>query len=415
MNKKNFSISILTVFVQYYDYHLFGFLAAKIAAHFFPDAETIVQLLNAYFIMAVGVIAKPLGAIIFGKIGDQKGRSDSFALSLIGTAIASFVLFLAPSYESVGLIAVFILLACRLTICAFASSGADGVRIYIYEHIDKKNQCLGVGITTLFTLGGSFAASMSALAFTLDILPDYSWKFAFLAGSLIGLSTLIIMKVVKFQDTVKLDQDASFEEFRSLSLNKIIRNNWKLFILCTLLAGGVGSANQFIIIFFGTYNFSILKIIDHSLMQKYTSIAIVIYMIFSVIGGYMADKIGRYKVTIVASIIVIISTLLLCASLSAGHMNPILYFIMTASLAFINIPAAAIFKQAIPMAIRYRIFSLSHAVGSILLSAPTAFISTFLYHKTAIAWAPLAYFISIILIISLVLYKLTVKNNIKSL
>jgi len=230
-----------------------------------------------------------------------------------------------------------------------------------------------------------------------------------------SLSTLILMKLVKFQDTVKVEEDASFEEFRYLPLKTIIRNNWKLFVLCVLLAGGIGSANQFIIIFFGTYNFSVLKIIDHSLMQKYTSIAIAIYMIFGIIGGYIADKIGRYKITLVASITAILSALVLCTSLSNGYMNPILYFIMTASLAFINIPAAAIFKEAIPMAIRYRVFSLSHAVGSILLSAPTAFISTFLYHKTAIAWIPLAYFISIILILSLVLYKLAVKNNNKNL
>ena len=406
MTKKSFAISVLTVFIQYYDYHLFGFLAANIASHFFPADEAITQLINTYFIMAIAMIAKPIGAIIFGKIGDLKGRSNSFRISLIGTALASIILFATPSYESVGLLSCFLLLICRMIICALVASGSDGVRIYIYEHIPKSKQCLGVGITTLFTLAGSLTASLSAWFFTLNHFPEYSWRFAFLLGGIMGIFVVIAMKVTGFKDKTEIKDDINFAEFKNSSTKNIIYANWKLFLLCILLAGGVGSTNQFIIIFFGTYNFEILETIDRSSMQSYITIAIVFYMIFSIISGYIADKFNRYYISVLGSISVIICSIILMLRLSNLVLSPFAYVAIAASLPLITMPAAAILKQSIPKSIRYRLFSLSHAIGSVFISAPTALLSTFIYKKTNLTWLPICYFITTILMISFALYHL---------
>lgn len=406
MTKKSFVISVLTVFIQYYDYHLFGFLAANIASHFFPADESITQLINTYFIMAIAMIAKPIGAIIFGRIGDLKGRSNSFKISLIGTASASLILFASPSYESIGLVSCFILLICRMAICALVTSGSDGVRIYIYEHIPKSRQCLGVGITTLFTLAGSLTASLSAWFFTLNHFPDYSWRFAFLLGGIIGILVVIAMKITNFKDETAIKDDINFEEFKNSSTEKIVYSNWKLFILSILLAGGIGSTNQFIIIFFGTYNFEILGTIDRSSMQSYITLAIISYMLFAIIGGYLADKFNRYYVTVLGSIAVISCSIILMQRLSSQTLNPFSYIAIAASLPFITMPAAAILKQSIPKSIRYRIFSLSHAIGSVFISAPTALLCTFMYKKTNLTWLPVCYFIVTILMISFALYHL---------
>jgi len=404
--KKDFIISVLTVFVQYYDYHLFGFLAANIATHFFPADEAIMQLLNTYFLMSVAMAAKPVGAVIFGKIGDVVGRSNSFKISLIGTAIASIILFITPSYESIGLLSAFILLIARMIICAFVSSGSDGVRIYIYENIDKSKQCLGVGVTSLFAQAGSLTASVSAWFFTMNSMPDYSWRFAFLIGGIIGFVILIAMSKTNLSDMKPVKNHPRFEEFRDLSIGTIVKSNKGLFFWCTLLAGGIGSTNQFILIFFGTYNFEILKIIDRALMQSYISLAIIAYMIFSIVGGYLADKFDRYKVTIYASIMVIILSIMLSISLNQMVMRAELFIAIAAVMPFITMPSAAILKQSIPVVIRYRLFALSHATGSIIFSAPTALLSTLLYHKTKLTWLPVCYFITIIIMISLSLYHL---------
>jgi MFS transporter, MHS family, proline/betaine transporter len=406
LTKKSFIISTLTVFVQYYDYHLFGFLAANIASHFFPADEITTQLINAYLIMTIAMVAKPLGAIIFGKIGDLKGRSNSFKASLIGTAIASVILFATPTYESVGVVSCFLLLVCRMAICAFVTSGSDGVRIYIYEHIPESKQCLGIGVTTLFTLAGSLAASLSAWFFTSNNMPNYAWRFAFLLGGVMGILIVIVMKITNFKDETKIKDDFDFDKFKNSSTISIIYANWKLFLLCTVLAGGIGSTNQFIIIFFGTYNFEILGTIDRSAMQSYITLAILGYMVFGIVSGYFADRFNRYYVTLIGSFSVIIFSIILIVQLEQMQLNKLTYVSLVASLPFITMPAAAILKQSIPKPIRYRIFALSHALGSVMISAPTALLSTFIYTETNISWLPICYFISIILVISFVLYRL---------
>ncbi len=400
MTKKSFLISALTVFVQYYDYHLFGFLAAKIAKYFIPSINSTVQLMTTYLIMLAAMIAKPVGAIIFGRIGDIYGRSNSFGISLIGTAIASFLISITPNYQQIGLIAAFILLLARMVTCALVSSGTDGVRIYIYEHINKNNQCLGMGVMTIFTHAGSLVASISAWFFTLEMMPDYGWRGAFLLGSIMGIIVFVFKCKLHIQDKVNIKDSVGFEQFKNLSTLTIMKKNIRLFLLCSIIAGGIGSTNQFFIIFFGTYNFAVLKNINQSTMQFYTAAAICLYILFSLVGGYIADRIDRAKVTNIAIISILLLSVGHIYTLSTNQVSIILFLLTNIMLPFITIPATAILAENIPTAFRHRILSISHAIGSIFISAPTAALATFLYHKTKIGWLPITYFIITIVMIS---------------
>jgi MFS family permease len=413
MSRKSFLIAMFGVIVQYYDYHLFGFLASKISKYFIPASNTTVQLLNTYFIMAIAVAAKPVGALVLGRIGDIYGRFVTLNLSLLGTSAASLIVSIIPGYSHIGVMSALMLLIARMCTCAFASSGTDGVRLFIYEHIGKDKQCLGNGLIVTSTLLGSFLASVSAWFFTMDIFPSYSWRGAFLLGSILGVMMVIIRKKSKNDDSnlVKLEPD--YSEFKDKSLTKIISNNSGLFLVCAILAGCIGSTNQFYLIFFGTYNFDVIKVIPQSTMQSYTSIAIVVYIIFSIIGGIAADKLGRLRVFNISFIALILVSVLMTVSMSSksGAPNYIFYFLSMAIGPLFIMPALAFLKQSIPVVIRYRIFSLAHAIGSICISAPTAFVSTLMYHKTNIAWFPLIYFITTVIVIAICVNILCKKYN----
>lgn len=406
MNKKTFAISALAVFVQYYDYHLFGFLAANVAEYFFPENDAIIQLLNTYLLMSLAMAAKPIGAIILGRIGDIVGRSNSFIIALAGTSVASLLFFIMPSYQTIGAASVLMVLICRMIVCASVSSGSDGVRIFVFENVKSSRQCLGISIITVFTLFGSLAASISAGLFSSNYFPFLNWKYAFLIGSIFGFALIIFIKAIGFKDAVEVKTLPKFEKFKDISIYYIIKTNMRLFIFCVLLAGAIGATNQFIIVFYGTYHFKMLGIIDRQLMQHYVSISIVIYMIFSVISGITADKYGKYKVAMFAGIIILPVNLVQCYYLSLLKFEPIFLWLTAAMLPFIIMPSATILTESIPTTVRYRLFSLSHAIGSIVISAPTAFMSTFLYHKTNVSWLPICYFITVILMILFALKKL---------
>ncbi|MGV2431992.1 MAG UNVERIFIED_CONTAM: MFS transporter [Rickettsiaceae bacterium] len=293
MNRKSFFIAAFGALSQYYDHHLFGFLAATISRSFTPSDDPVIALLNTYFIMAIAVCAKPIGALVLGRIGDICGRSATLKISLLGTSFASLLISITPGYHYIGVIAALILLLARMAIVALVSSGTDGVRLYVYEHIGSKNQCLGNGLVTCSSLAGSFVASMSAWFFTLDSMPHYSWRFAFVLGAVIGITMLIIVSKNKAQDISSYKEDPKYDIYLNTSIFSIIKEHWGLFIICAILAGSIGSTNHFCVIFFGTYVFKLLGYLDHSTMQFYTSIGIVLYMCSSIAAGFAADMIGQ--------------------------------------------------------------------------------------------------------------------------
>ena len=412
MKKSSFIISFLTVLVQYYDYHLYGFLAASISLHFFPAEEVISRLLNTYLIMALAMLAKPIGSIVLGKIGDNKGRSVSFSLSLIGTGIASFLLFICPSFDSISYSSIFILLIARMLISACASSGSDGVRIFIYENISVKNQCFGIGVTTLFTQCGSLIGALVAFLVTLESMPEMFWKLSFLIGFIMSMTVLYLIKKIGIEEDIKapskdLNSVKDLADADTMKIIDLIKTNLRLFIICLALGGCIGSINQFVVIFFGTYNFEILGTIDKFSMNAYIIAAILAYMFCNLIAGFVADRFGKWRPIIFGIVVSIICSLCQSYYLANNMMSPVFYLMTAAATPFIVIPAAAIYKQSIPKNIRYRLFSLSHALGSILVSAPTAYICTLLYKITHIKSAPFYYFIAALLVISFSLWLLS--------
>ena len=408
--KQAFAVAALCASIQYYDYHLYGFLASTIAKVFFPDSSAAEQLQKAYFVMFLGVIAKPLGALVLGRIGDLYGRSKTMTLSLLGTALGSIVISITPSYDEIGIFAAFILTLARMTISGMVSSGTDGVRIFIYEQIDPKRQCFGNGLVTMATMIGSFLASLSAWFFTLSTLPDYSWRFAFLIGAVMGIFVVFLRNVFAIEDHVEEKNKGDYDKYKSVPTLHIVFNNFNLFILSAILAGCIGaSSGQFSLIFFGTYMFKILNLIDESHMKFYTTVGVVLYMLFSVVAGFVADQFGRVKVTMIAGVMLILVTIFNAYFIWNNILKIELYFAMNILLPFMTMPSLAFIKQAIPVAIRYRMFSFAHAWGSICLSGTMAMSCTYLYKVTELSFAPLVYFGFIIVLMMGTIYLITSK------
>jgi MFS family permease len=409
MTRKSFLIAAFGALSQYYDHHLFGFLAAAISKSFTPATDPVVALLNTYFIMAIAVCAKPFGALVLGRIGDIYGRSTTLKISLLGTSLASIIISITPGYHHIGIIAALILLIARMILVALVQSGTDGVRLYVYEHIGKKHQCFGTGLITSSQLAGSLTASISAWFFTLDSMPHYSWRFAFTLGAVIGIIMLLVVRYNKSEDLAAHKEDPKYDEYLKISTLNIIKQNFPLFITCAILAGSIGGTNHFCVIFFGTYIFKLLGYVDHSTMQLYTTIGIALYMLSAVICGFIADIIGRHIVAGIGFVLLMSCTIVMTFAIKSGYMPVWGYFGMMLSLPILTIPALAFFKQSIPAVMRYRIFSLAHAVGSICISSATPFFSTLLYETTDVKWSPMIYFITILIAISITIYILCKK------
>lgn len=404
MNKASLVIAALSALVQYYDYHLFGFLAAKIAQNFLPVHDPLTVLLKTYLMMYLAVLMKPLGSIFLGRIGDIYGRQVTINIGLMVTAFASFILGILPSYKEIGFLAPTLLLLLRICVVTFVSSGTDGIRIYIYESVSSKKKNLSSSLVTISAVGGSFLASISALLVTLDFVPDDFWRLSFICGSFAGI--MIIALRNKFADC-SLDEELKshegYEHYKKMPLMRIVRENIVFTLLGMILAGGIGATYHFNFIFFGTYNFAVLRNIHPSSMQLYLSAGIAIYAFASVVGGYLADTISPRLVATCAAASIIILSIMQCYFVQDGILSIPIYLVVSGLLPLVNIPCLTLLKSLIPKVIRQRLFSLVHALGSITISASTPVISTWLYSKTQIAWLPILYFTGILFLMALVL------------
>jgi MFS family permease len=399
IKRRTFLSAILVTLVQYYDYTIYGFLASTISENFFSQSSPSSQLIKTYSILAASVLAKPLGAIILGRLGDLYGRSFTLTVSLIGTAVPSLIIAITPGYSEIGLFSALILLLCRMSIAASVSSGTDGVRIYVYEHIGRQKQCLGNGLVTMASQIGSFSASMASLFFTLKWMPDYAWRGAFLLGSIMGF-TMIFMRKMLSEDDLYSKKDSKEEEqtdlLKSQPTFKIIFRNLGLFILSVILAGCIGGTYQFNIIFLNSYMFKVTGMVEETTMKGHITTAILLYMAFAVIAGAAADHFGKLFTATISSVFILILSIINFWFISGGRFIVILYFMITSLIPFLTMPALLLLKQSIPATVRYRIFSLAHAFGSIVISNTTPLVSTAIYRLTYYKALPFIYFIFLV-------------------
>lgn len=399
MNKKSFIITALSSIVQYYDYHLFGFLAASIAKNFFPADNEATSLINTYLVMFIAVFAKPIGSVILGRIGDTFGRQTTINISITCLAIASLLISILPDFNSIGITSCLLLLIARMCIAAFASSGSDGARLYMYEKISDKRKNFSSGVSTLFSLTGSFCASISAWFFTLDSMPKDFWRLAFLLGAVSSFLLIFLRKIcIDKNEDLLLKQEEQYNTYKDMPLLKIIKQNLLLLFLCVIIAGSIGGTYQFNFVFLATYNAKILQTIDLSSMQFYRSIGIVIYIVFSIIGGILADKTNPRILATLAAIMLIILSFLNCYLIKHDKFLLIIYLLNSAMLPLLNMPSLTLIKSSIPKVIRYRLFSLAHSLGSMMISGPTSLLATSMYHWSAIKYLPLFYFIAMVLV-----------------
>jgi MFS family permease len=143
LRNKFFSSKIVAAFlgtiIEYYDYTLYGFAAGVLALKFLPHStDYITNLTKSFVIYYVAYFAKPLGSIIFGRIGDLYGRKLALSITIIGISIPTTMIGLLPEYEIIGIWSVIILIICRFVQGIFVGGEYDGAAIYVIEHLGDK-------------------------------------------------------------------------------------------------------------------------------------------------------------------------------------------------------------------------------------------------------------------------------------
>ena len=290
-----FASSLGTVF-EWYDFYLYGSLAAIIAKQFFGGLDPTSAYIFALLAFAAGFLVRPFGAIVFGRLGDMIGRKYTFLVTILIMGLSTFVVGLLPSYASIGIAAPIILVALRMLQGLALGGEYGGAATYVAEHAPHgKRGAYTAWIQTTATLG-LFLSLIVILGCREALGPDFDvwgWRIPFLVSILLlGVSVWIrlsmnespaFQKMKSEGKTSKAPLTESFGQWKNL---KVV-----ILALVGLTAGQavVWYTGQFYALFFLT---TIAKV-DATTANLFIAAALVIGTPFFIFFGALSDKVGR--------------------------------------------------------------------------------------------------------------------------
>lgn len=294
-----FASSLGTVF-EWYDFYLYGSLAAIIAKQFFAGTDPNTAFIFALLAFAAGFLVRPFGAIVFGRLGDMVGRKYTFLVTILLMGVSTFIVGLLPNYASIGIAAPIILIALRILQGLALGGEYGGAATYVAEHApDDKRGAFTAWIQTTATLG-LFLSLMVILATRTAVgeeaFAEWGWRIPFLVSVfLLGISVWIRLSMNESPAFKKMKEEGKVSK-APLSEAFGQWKNLKLVILALLgLTAGqavVWYTGQFYALFFLTQT---LKV-DGATANILIAAALLIGTPFFIVFGSLSDKIGRKNI-----------------------------------------------------------------------------------------------------------------------
>ena len=393
MHKKSKALfaSFIGTMLEYYDVALYAAFLPKIADHYFASENKDSLCL---LVFTLSFFARPLGALVFGYLGDKYGRRKAFGLPLFLMAISTLVMATIPSYATIGIFSSTLIIGSRLIqgFCLGAEYG--GALVFALEHHNKK---LGItaGLLGSAVLSGSLLANIIPYIFTLPIFPEYFWRAPFIIGSLAGL--LGIWVRYNLEESPEFD----IKKTPKIPILVVLKQYPLSFIKAASTSGLNGLMGSFIFAYLNFYFVKALKWdLNHSLLLIIYSH--IIALSIAPVAGLLSQKYTATKIIKYTSLLLII-TILPCLYLI--NLNNIFYIIIAISILSLLTGICwgggnLLMYNLFPSPIRYSGVAFSDSIGRILFSAPIPFLcnyftSTFGYMAAGLV--PIAFILLVFL------------------
>ena len=305
-----FASSLGTVF-EWYDFYLYGSLAAIIAKQFFSGLDSGAAFIFALLAFAAGFIVRPFGALVFGRLGDMIGRKYTFLVTIVIMGLSTFIVGLLPSYASIGVAAPVILIALRMLQGLALGGEYGGAATYVAEHAPQnKRGAYTSWIQTTATLGLFLSLTVILGVRTLigeAAFADWGWRIPFIVS--------IVLLVVSVYMRLSMNESPAFQKIKAegkTSKSPLAESfgQWKnlkivILALIGLTAGQavIWYSGQFYALFFLT---QALKV-DGTTANILVAYSLILGTPFFVIFGTLSDKIGRNPIIMAGCLLAVVT------------------------------------------------------------------------------------------------------------
>ncbi len=381
--------------LEWYDFALYGVLAPFIAAHFFPAADTLAALINSYAVFALGFLARPLGGIIFGHIGDRFGRRQMLTLSVVLMAFPTFLMGLLPTYQSVGVLAPILLILLRLVQGVSAGGEFSGSIVFLVEQAPAHRRGLFGSVANFGAMiGGLLGAGVGWLvaeALPADAMMEWGWRIPFLTGILVAFMGLWARFGV--EDSPAFTQLAAAQELEPQPLRAALRSEGRQMAIGAGL-NWVASVGYYLVFVWFISNASDIIGLPYQDALGIGTLGLVVGLVATLAMGHLSDKIGHRRMLVAGSLLTMVCSMPLLALAAVGT-------VLAVTLAQIGLALlAAIFLGTLPAvfvslhgtAMRCTALSLGYNVALALFGGTAPLVATVLIKVTGWSAAPGLYF-----------------------
>ena len=406
-NNKSIASALIGNILEWYDFAIYGYFASAIGLAFFPKSDPTAQLLMAFSIFAVGYLMRPIGAIIFGHVGDKYGKKVALNLSVAAMAIPTFFVSILPDYNTWGVWAAYTLVLLRMIQGLSVGGEFTTSIIYLVSHAPKNRQSLMGATITCGAIGGillgSFTGDLMNHLMSEETINAWGWRVPFLFGLVIGIVGLFLRRHLVDEvpaPTLKPPVLVVFQNHLPLLFN----------ISGLVFLNAVGF--YLIFVYLVTW-FEVAEKFTPSLALNINSISMVILIGVVLSSGYFTDKVGKKLMLQITSMLMLLFVVPLFYLMNHHDVNLAFFgqLGLTIILGSYLAPLNAFMVLSIPEAVRCTTIGLGYNLTLGLAGGLTPLAATWVFEKTGNPISP-SYLIVVASIITIfALYKN--KSNIR--
>ena len=360
--------------IEWYDFYIFGSLAAILSVKFFEQSNPVAALLSTIALFTAGFLIRPLGAFLFGWMGDRIGRKYTFLVTLSGMGLGTGAIGLIPTYASIGLSAAIILFGLRMIQGLCLGGEYGGAITYVAEHVSDEHRGYYTGwLQTSPTLG--IVVSLAVIIATRtyfgnDVFNAWAWRVPFLVS--------FLMVAIAIYIRLQLQETPIFEEIKAKG--QMTKNPWKEAFLTTnikyVLIATVVLIGQGVVWYSGQfwalYFLQQVSKVDPLSSAYIVGAALLIATPSLIFFGWLSDKIGRKPVILGGMLLAAITYyplyLWLGTVTQPGNINYLIsifiIFILVCYVGMVYGPVGAFLAEYFPSRIRYTSVSVPYHIGN---------------------------------------------------
>lgn len=390
--------SLIGTTIEWYDFFIYGLAAVLIfGPQFFPSSSDLAGTLAAFATFAVGFAARPVGGIIMGHLGDRIGRKKMLVFTLLTMGVATALIGVLPTYESIGVAAPILLILLRLAQGVAVGGEWGGAVLISVEHAPEGKRGFFGSFAQVGLSAGLILSNLAFLLLTLvttrEQFTEWGWRIPFLFSGVLVIVGFYIRSQV--EESPEFAQRRDSGETEAMPIVAVLRTHWRQVLLSTALFSGLTAMGYIAAVYSVSYGTAELGL-SSTFMLVVVLIAAVVELPAVLYFSAVSDRLGRARVIVWGSAASILVGLLFLPTLATGITVLVFVSVVVGRLVLTPLhgPSAAMAAESFPVEVRYSGASLGYQLGSIIGGALAPMIATVLVATSVGTWAVSIYLVA---------------------